>query len=97
MPKTTSRYKKGKVIDTDNVYYTFVGFDVTPSIVDLIKQNMFWTGKNVSNDYLDLHVPIRDVDVLGNKACNQLFVLHEDRKIRIYDIRKQQKKPSFNM
>ena len=51
----------------------------------------------MTNDYLDLHVPIRDVDVLGNKTCNELFVLHEDKKLRIYDIRKQQKKPAFNM
>ena len=97
MPKSSSQYKKGKVLGENNAYYTFVGFDVTPSIIDITKQSLFWSGKNVTNDYLDLQVPIRDVDVLGNKSYNELLVLHEDRKLRIYDIRKQQKKPSFNM
>jgi hypothetical protein len=54
---------------TDSLY-CFVGFDVTPSLIDLTKQSLLWTGKNVPNDYLDLHVPIKDVDVFGNKEGN---------------------------
>lgn len=73
--------------------YAFVGFDITPSIIDICKQSLSWSAKNVTNDFLDLHVPIRDVDVFASKDASELTVLHEDKKVRVYDVRKQQKKP----
>ncbi len=53
-------------------------------------------GKNVPNDFLDLKVPINDVDGVLYNLGNNLAALNEDRKIRLYDVKKGQKKPIFD-
>jgi|688.fasta_scaffold1709751_1 hypothetical protein len=41
-----------------------VGKNVHPFIYDINKVVVSWRGKNVPNDYLDLQVPINDVDAI---------------------------------
>lgn len=55
-----------------------------------------WKGKNVSNDELDLEVPIDDVDCTFFNNHNQLAIANANDMIRIFDIRSKRKKPLFD-
>ena len=54
---------------------------------------MFWHGKNVKHDELDLEVPINDIS--GQFIRNDQFisVLHASNKLRIYDVRGTHRRP----
>jgi hypothetical protein len=69
-----------------------VGKNVLPFVYDINKVVVSWRGKNVPNDYLDLKVPINDVDALffneKNVAC-----ANSDNKVRLYDVRGNKTKP----
>ena len=42
MPRDTAAFRKGKLFAKES--YAFVGFDVTPSVIDLCKQSLVWEG-----------------------------------------------------
>ena len=73
--------------------YCMVGKSLPPVIVDLEREVVSWSAKNVPNDELELKVPIFDIDGLFYNEGNNLAVLHKDRKLRLYDIKKGQRRP----
>lgn len=70
-----------------------IGSKIPPIVIDLNKEMISWKAKNVANDELELKVPIGDVDGVFYNNCNNVAVLHKDRKLRLYDIKKGQRRP----
>jgi hypothetical protein len=60
--KGQGEYKKFVYNEKDLIL--MVGKNVLPFVYDINKVVVSWRGKNVPNDYLDLQVPINDVDAL---------------------------------
>jgi hypothetical protein len=54
---------------------------------------IYWKGKNVKNDELDLEVPMDDVGgIIGNNGCG-VTIMTRSNKMRIYDVRGTHKRP----
>jgi len=66
--------------------------DTNPQIIDLKEKTVCWKARNVKNDYLDLAVPIFDLDC-AFKSETQFFVSTALRKIRLYDTKVKDCKP----
>lgn len=65
-----------------------------PSLLDIETGSICWKAKNVPRDDLDLMVPINDLNgCFGDENCNTLITSTAYSQVRIYDIRKNQKKP----
>jgi hypothetical protein len=79
--------------DLENLEVAFVGHGVLPIVYSLIKRSIVWQGRNVSNDELDLEVPIDDVECCFIKKNYHLVVAHAGNKIRVYDVRGRRRKP----
>lgn len=73
--------------------YCMIGRSIPPVIVDLAMEVVSWSAKNVPNDELELKVPVFDVDGLCYNEGNNLAALHKDRKLRLYDVKKGQRRP----
>lgn len=80
----------------DKQYFAIVGKDLLPFLYDKDQSVISWKGKNVPNDYLDLQVPINDVDAVFFQGNNCLLTANADRNIRIYDVRSRNRKPTGN-
>jgi hypothetical protein len=73
-----------------------IGKSLPPVIVDMEREVISWSAKNVPNDELELKTPVHDVDGLFYNQGNNLAACHKDRKIRLYDVKKGQKRPIFD-
>ena len=59
-----------------------------PRIIDIEKNKIVWKGKQVKNDFLDLMVPVYDMDAtFSNKSPECCYVSTAYSKIRLYDVR----------
>lgn len=76
--------------------YCMIGKSLPPVLIDIDKEVVVWRGKNVPHDELDLKVPIHDIDGLFFNEGNSLAICHKDRKIRLYDVKKGQKRPTLD-
>lgn len=56
-----------------------------------------WKGKNVKNDYLDLHVPMHDVGGALSHNCQFANILTHSNQMRVYDVRGTHKRPVKEM
>lgn len=74
--------------------FLFIGAGVVPIITNIITGVQDWYGKNVKNDFLDLEVPMRDIDAAFIKDNKWISVLTADRKIRLYDTRGTNRRPA---
>lgn len=63
----------------------FVFKGMNPLVIDLDKSKTTWKAKNVKNDFLDLKVPIYDMDCEFYDKGRFLFTCTAYRKIRLYD------------
>jgi WD40 repeat protein len=88
--KGQGEYKKFIYNEKDLIL--MVGKNVLPFVYDLNKVVVSWRGKNVPNDYLDLQVPINDVDALFFNEKN-IACANSDNKVRLYDVRGTKTKP----
>jgi len=83
---------RAKLSPYDNSRLVVLSQGTNPQIFDLNEKKAFWKGKNVKNDYLDLTVPIHDLDC-AFKSENEFYVSTAYHKIRLYDIRTKNCKP----
>ena len=90
---TVKKIFKKFIPDRDNQTFAFIGKGVLPFIANIKLGEISWKGKNVPNDYLDLQVPIDDVDGCFFKNNASLAVANADNKIRIFDVRSKCRKP----
>ena len=90
---TSSKSYNKLIFDGENSF-CLVGKEVLPFLYDSSKNIVSWSGKNVSNDDLDLRVPINDADATFFKNKSSLACAHADNRIRVYDVRTNRQKPS---
>lgn len=88
-----NKFTKGLCSSEDD-RFLFIGAGVVPIITNIITGVQDWYGKNVKNDYLDLEVPMRDIDASFIKDNKWISVLTADRKIRLYDTRGTNRRPA---
>jgi hypothetical protein len=69
---------------------------VTCKLLDLLKKEIFWKGKNVKADELRLQVPMHDLDADFGDNGNTLVCCNAYAKIRNYDLREDRKKPTID-
>jgi ribosome biogenesis protein NSA1 len=60
--------------------------DTNLQLLDIENQKVIWKARNVKNDYLDLAVPICDMDC-AFRSETQCFVVNSYRKVRLYDLK----------
>eukprot|EP01015_Nassula_variabilis_P001252 TRINITY_DN1067_c0_g1_i7.p1 TRINITY_DN1067_c0_g1~~TRINITY_DN1067_c0_g1_i7.p1 ORF type:complete len:333 (+),score=44.06 TRINITY_DN1067_c0_g1_i7:66-1064(+) len=78
--------------DEDSAFILCRGSTVTR--ISVSKEKETWKSKNVSNDELDLQVPIYDMDCcLDKEKKHLLYVCTGYQKVRIYDTRNPRSKP----
>lgn len=68
---------KGWLSPYQKSMYCMVGRTLPPQMVDLEREVVCWSAKNVPNDELELKVPIFDVDGLFYNEGNNLATLHK--------------------
>jgi hypothetical protein len=68
-----------------------------PTIVDIGEGSLLWKAKNMKHDELDLAIPVDDVDASYLSGDKNFAILSSKRKIRIYDIRGTNKRPSIDI
>eukprot|EP01017_Pseudomicrothorax_dubius_P008790 TRINITY_DN12910_c0_g1_i1.p1 TRINITY_DN12910_c0_g1~~TRINITY_DN12910_c0_g1_i1.p1 ORF type:complete len:282 (+),score=73.03 TRINITY_DN12910_c0_g1_i1:63-848(+) len=62
--------------------------EANPQILNFDTGKVVWKAKNVPNDYLDLKVPVHDLDaVFHHNAPNTFYTSTAYNKVRLYDIR----------
>ena len=93
MAQKHNKFTKGMCSSEDD-RFLFIGAGVVPIITNVITGVQDWYGKNVKNDYLDLEVPMRDIDAAFIKDNKWISVLTADRKLRLYDTRGTNRRPA---
>ncbi|KAL4469828.1 hypothetical protein ABPG72_013571 [Tetrahymena utriculariae] len=69
--------------------------DINPQIYDLETKKQIWKARNVKNDWLDLKVPIYDVDGAFFRDNSQnIYTINAYKKMRIYDLRQNNSQPT---
>ena len=59
-----------------------------PRLIDTETNKIIWKGKQVRNDFLDLRVPVYDLDAtFFNNSPQCCYVSTAYSKIRLYDVR----------
>ena len=100
LPRTVYEGKQSKLhfarfSRIDRHLNLLVSKDTNPQIVDVTQGKQVWKARNVRNDWLDLQVPIWDID--GQfQATNTLFTATAYQKIRSYDTRKNNAQPTLD-
>jgi len=91
--------------DTNPQVRIFFSCNLTHKIFDLNENTACWKARNVKNDYLDLTVPIYDLDcafknenefyvsTAYHKVTISLIIHNLQDKIRLYDVRTKNCKP----
>ena len=82
------------ILSPDGKQLALLSKAALPCLLDIETQKIVWKARNVPRDYLDLEVPMNDLNATFlNKDHNALLTTTANSQIRVYDVRRNKKRP----